>query len=119
MVGLFARGSALRKTITYTQDNTNTKFNPQTSLPPVGFERTTPVFERANTVDALDRAPTAMGTNVRHSHALTETGNPFHGKSTNRPIQPENNKLFVKELCMCRWKLRRALSLLLQYVFVL
>jgi hypothetical protein len=30
----------------------------QTSMPLVGFEPTTPVFERAKTVDALDRAAT-------------------------------------------------------------
>jgi hypothetical protein len=32
----------------------------QTSMPRVGFEPTTPVFERAKTVRALDRAPTVV-----------------------------------------------------------
>jgi hypothetical protein len=33
----------------------------QTSIPRVGFEPTTPVFERAKTVHALDRATTVIG----------------------------------------------------------
>jgi hypothetical protein len=33
----------------------------QTSMPPVGFEPTIPVFERAKTVHALDRAVTVIG----------------------------------------------------------
>jgi hypothetical protein len=33
----------------------------QTSMPPVGFERTISVLERAKTVRALDRAVTAIG----------------------------------------------------------
>jgi hypothetical protein len=33
----------------------------QTSMPRVGFELTTPVFERAKTVHALDRATTVIG----------------------------------------------------------
>jgi hypothetical protein len=33
----------------------------QTSTPRVGFEATTPVFERAKTVHALDRAATVIG----------------------------------------------------------
>jgi hypothetical protein len=33
----------------------------QTSMHQLGFERTTPVFERAKTVRALDRAVTAIG----------------------------------------------------------
>jgi hypothetical protein len=31
-------------------------------MPPVGFETTIPVFERAKTVHALDRAATVIGT---------------------------------------------------------
>jgi hypothetical protein len=31
-------------------------------MPSVGFESTTPVFERAETVHALDRAATVIGT---------------------------------------------------------
>jgi hypothetical protein len=30
-------------------------------MPQVGFESTVPVFERAKTVDALDRAATVIG----------------------------------------------------------
>jgi hypothetical protein len=33
----------------------------QTSMPRMGYEPTTPVFERAKTVHALDRAATAIG----------------------------------------------------------
>jgi hypothetical protein len=33
----------------------------QTSMPRVGFESTTPVFERAKTVHALDRTATVIG----------------------------------------------------------
>jgi hypothetical protein len=33
----------------------------QTLMPRVGFESTTPVFERAKTVHALDRAATVIG----------------------------------------------------------
>jgi hypothetical protein len=33
---------------------------PQTSMPRLGFEPTTPVFERAKTVHALDRATTVI-----------------------------------------------------------
>jgi hypothetical protein len=48
----------------------------QTSMPRVGFELTTPVFERAKTVHALERAATAIGSmcdphnlnhNIHHS----------------------------------------------------
>jgi hypothetical protein len=34
----------------------------QTSMPKIGFEHTTPVFEREKTVHALDRAATVIGT---------------------------------------------------------
>jgi hypothetical protein len=40
----------------------------QTSMPQVGFESTIPVFERAKTVRALDRAVTVLGT-VTHKPA--------------------------------------------------
>jgi hypothetical protein len=50
-------GSARRKAYTYTQDNTK-RINTNTSLPRVGFEPTTPRFERAKTIHALDRATT-------------------------------------------------------------
>jgi hypothetical protein len=50
-VGLLGRRSVRRKTATYTQNKRT-----QTSVPEVGFEHTIPVFERAKTVHALDRA---------------------------------------------------------------
>jgi hypothetical protein len=51
-----------------TQDNTNTiNADRQTSMPRVEFEPTIPVFERAKTVHALDRAATVIGiTNLYH-----------------------------------------------------
>jgi hypothetical protein len=39
----------------------------QTSMPDVGFKPTIPVFERAKTVHALDRAGTAIGLNSIYS----------------------------------------------------
>jgi peptide methionine sulfoxide reductase MsrA len=42
-------GSARRKSATYTQDNTN-RIKAQTSMPQVGSEYMTPVYERAKTV---------------------------------------------------------------------
>jgi hypothetical protein len=36
----------------------------QTSMPQVGFEPTNPVFERAKTVHASDRAATLIGLNL-------------------------------------------------------
>jgi hypothetical protein len=45
--------SARHKAPTYTKDNTNTE-NTYITMPRVGFELTTPVFERAKTVHALD-----------------------------------------------------------------
>jgi hypothetical protein len=56
------RGSARRKAATYTQNKRT-----QTSIPWVGFEPTTPAFEQAKTIHALDRAATVIG-----GHALTE-----------------------------------------------
>jgi hypothetical protein len=53
-------GSACRKAATYTHNYTN-RINAQTSMPRVGFKPTTPVFERAKTVHASDRAATVNG----------------------------------------------------------
>jgi hypothetical protein len=50
-------GSARHKA---TQQHTRNK-RTQTSMPRVRFEPTTPVFERAKTVQALDRAATVIG----------------------------------------------------------
>jgi hypothetical protein len=55
-------GSARRKADTYTWQHKHNKRR-QTSIPCVGFETTTPVFERAKTVHALDRAATVIGLN--------------------------------------------------------
>jgi hypothetical protein len=53
-----AEYSARRKAATYTQTQNKRR---QTSVPWVGFEPTIPVFERANTIHASDRAATAIG----------------------------------------------------------
>jgi hypothetical protein len=54
-------GSAsLRPLFTHGKAQTQKK-RTQTSLPRVGFEPTIPVFERAKTVQALDRAATVLG----------------------------------------------------------
>jgi hypothetical protein len=49
-------GSARRKAANYTQNK-----RAQTSMPQVSFEPTIPVFERAETVHALDRAASVIG----------------------------------------------------------
>jgi hypothetical protein len=41
-------------------------------MPRVGFETTTPVFERAKTVNALDRAATVIGLNAHTSEKSQE-----------------------------------------------
>jgi hypothetical protein len=40
----------------------------QTSMPHAGFEATIPVFQRAKTVHALDRAATVTGYNTSRIH---------------------------------------------------
>jgi hypothetical protein len=52
-------GSARRKVATYTQNKRT-----QASMPLVGFEPTTPVFERAKTVHVLDPAATLAGAHL-------------------------------------------------------
>jgi hypothetical protein len=47
----------------------------QTSMPRVGFEPTIPVFERAKTVHALDRAATVIGLQLCSSLNMTRTEN--------------------------------------------
>jgi hypothetical protein len=42
-------------------------------MPRVGFESTTPVFELAKTVHALDRAATVIGTDPNHLIEYTLT----------------------------------------------
>jgi hypothetical protein len=49
-----------RPLITHRTTQTQNKLT-QASMPRVGFESTTPVFERAKTVHALDRAATVIG----------------------------------------------------------
>jgi hypothetical protein len=48
-----------------TQDSTTQNKCKQTSMSPVGFEPTTPVFKRAKTIHALDREATVIGNTVR------------------------------------------------------
>jgi hypothetical protein len=52
-----SKGSAHCKAGTYAQYKANT----QVFMPPVGFEPTTPVFEQAKIVDAVDRSAALIG----------------------------------------------------------
>jgi hypothetical protein len=52
---------ARRKASTYTQDNKQRVNKTQTFMPRLGLELTTPVFERAKTVHALDHEITVIG----------------------------------------------------------
>jgi hypothetical protein len=61
------RGSTRRKTTTYTQNKRT-----QASMPGVGLEPTIPVFERAKTVHALDRAATVIGLCKTMGHINSE-----------------------------------------------
>jgi hypothetical protein len=59
---LFAYVSARRKVVACTHRTAETQNeHTQTSMPQVGSEPTISVFERANTVYALDRAATMIG----------------------------------------------------------
>jgi hypothetical protein len=59
-VGLFGRGiSPSQGRYLYTERHKH-RINKQTSMPREGFEPTIPVFERAKTVHALDRAATEI-----------------------------------------------------------
>jgi hypothetical protein len=53
--------SARRKAATYTQNSTKQNKRRKTSIPGLGFEPTTPVFELAKTVQALERAAAVLG----------------------------------------------------------
>jgi hypothetical protein len=75
------RGTARRKTSTYTQNKCT-----QTSMPRVGFEPMIPVFERAKKVHALDRAATVIGfimtlMNLKDTHEWN-----FHKNKDRRPF---------------------------------
>jgi hypothetical protein len=61
-----------RKAATYTPNNTNQNKRTQTSMPLVGFEPTIPVFERAKTVHALDRATTVIGVVCKYKNKNNE-----------------------------------------------
>jgi hypothetical protein len=78
-VELLGWGSARRKATTYTHRTAQThNKRKQTSMPLVGFEPTIPVFERANTVHALDRAATAIGlTSMLQLNKLFKLSRPF------------------------------------------
>jgi hypothetical protein len=65
-------GSARRKASTYTgQHNTGKRVH--TSMPRVGFEHTTPVFERPKTVRASDRVATGTGCHKEYYGKLRES----------------------------------------------
>jgi hypothetical protein len=66
-------GSTRRKAATYTQSNTTQNKCTQTSMPRVRFETTIPVFERAKTVHALDRAATVISLAPTHLYVVFMT----------------------------------------------
>jgi hypothetical protein len=60
----------------------------QTSMPRVGFEPAIPVFERAKTVHALDRAATVIGITLalpRRKHCVAIAKTPVNAVSGNNP----------------------------------
>jgi hypothetical protein len=63
--GSLDKGSALRKATAYTQNNTNRINAQQTLMSRMGFEPTIPVFERAKTLHAFDRAANSIGSYSR------------------------------------------------------
>jgi hypothetical protein len=86
-------GSASRKAATYTQNKLT-----ETSMPRMGFEPTIPVFERAKTVHASDRAATVIG--HMSTSVLTNISNPNisqnlfkDGVSNNKPRVDNLNKI--------------------------
>jgi hypothetical protein len=54
-------GSSRRTAAAQTQNTNTERTHTQISIPRLGFEPTTPVFERARTVRALGRAATVIG----------------------------------------------------------
>jgi hypothetical protein len=60
LTGILGRGSARRNAATYTGKRKQNK-RTQTSMSRVGFETMIPVFLRAKTFYALDRAATGIG----------------------------------------------------------
>jgi hypothetical protein len=62
----------LRSLPTHRTTQTQNKLR-QTSMPRMGFEPTTPAFERAKTVHALDRATTVIGTSKRIVASIRST----------------------------------------------
>jgi hypothetical protein len=63
--GLLGREISRRKAATYTQNKRT-----QTSTSRLGFEPTTPVFERAKTVHALDSVTNVVGPIIDLSEAI-------------------------------------------------
>jgi hypothetical protein len=64
--------SAHRKAATYHRTTQTQNKLTQTSMPPVGFEHTIPVFERAKTVHASDHAATVIDCIIRIQNKFTQ-----------------------------------------------
>jgi hypothetical protein len=62
-------------------------------MPPVGFAPTIAVLERAKTVRALDRAPTAIG--IRKKCVYSQNSTKQTNKQTNRQKLSEQRELFI------------------------
>jgi hypothetical protein len=53
----------------HTEQQKENKYT-ETSMPLVGFEPTIPLFQRANTVHALDRVATVIETETNYTHLI-------------------------------------------------
>jgi hypothetical protein len=66
--------------VPYTRDNINT----QTSMLRLGFEPTTPAFERKKTIHILDRAATLIGFCIFREDKFKSSWNTFESKTQDR-----------------------------------
>jgi hypothetical protein len=90
------RGSAL-----HTQDGTNKKEHTQTSMPQVGFEPMISMFERARTINALDRGATVIGWRLKYLRQMKE----YTGEKRNAVF---TDKYRNRMKCMTFKSLRRS-----------
>jgi hypothetical protein len=73
-VGLLGRGiSPSQGRCLHTTTQTENKCT-QTSMPRMGFKPTIPLFERAKTVNVLDRATTGIGVRISNSKLKPTSG---------------------------------------------
>jgi hypothetical protein len=101
-LGSLNEGWARRKAATYKQNNTNT----------VGFELTTPVFERAKMLHALDRAATVISSydNIRINYGFVSNSVHYYGDIFVTSCCDLNNFGLQSERTFIRRMLLRLLS---------